>query len=594
MKNHNPNIDEFLRFYSQSEKSTGGTRGYDSKTYVETKLDAKLTPKIFDASTKLIILSGNAGDGKTAFIQRVEVHAQTAGAKNFIQTDNGCTFTLNDIAYETLYDGSQDFEGATNDTVLATFFKNFEGDKPAAGQFAKIIAINEGKLRDFLLGNSQFKWLGKQVHHYLTVEGFKPHDSLIFVNLNSRSVVEAEDKRDSILDKLLDRFLDTDDRFNLWEHCKPENCVFADRCYIKYNIDSLRDPKKGPVIRQRLKRLILAVHFRKNRHITMRDLRSILSFVLFNKSTCQTLQADLEKEVPVLDRFYYNAIFNNQERDRIAALLAELDVAGVSNPKLDNFINFRNPNDLSAQSLYVHSESIAPADQPHLQALFSNRPEGTQDNDFERHNNARIYHGATRRKLFFEGDDNKLLAQGLPSWKELMPYRQFDPFLEFITKKTDIGGTLRNQLTLAISKSERIYNETVGRENLCLRSSGSRRVQTKAFYAFPASDFEIALPEIGGQVDYLEYLPNCIYYRPHDKSAALEIPLDLFEVLCRIHEGYVPTASEIQTFFLNLDMFKRRLTCRPSESIILTDDDSNLFEVKRTPDAKLVMTKVGG
>jgi hypothetical protein len=74
----------------------------------------------------------------------------------------------------------------------------------------------------------------------------------------------------------------------------------------------------------------------------------------------------------------------------------------------------------------------------------------------------------------------------------------------------------------------------------------------------------------------------------------LEIPLDLFEVLCRIHEGYVPTASEIQTFFLNLDMFKRRLTCRPSESIILTDDDSNLFEVKRTPDAKLVMTKVGG
>jgi hypothetical protein len=593
VNNHNPNIDEFLRFYSQSDKSTGGTRGYDAKTYVETRLDVKLTPMIFEPRTRLVILSGNAGDGKTAFIQRVEVHAQTVGAKDFSQTDNGCKFTLNNIAYETLYDGSQDFEGATNDAVLATFFKNFEGDKPADGQFTKIIAINEGKLRDFLLGNSQYKWLGKQVHDYLTSDGFKPHDSLIFVNLNSRSVVEAEDKGESILDKLLDRFLDTENKSRFWDHCKPENCSFADRCYIKYNIDSFRDPKKGPIIRQRLKRLILAVHFRKNRHITMRDLRSILSFVLY-KFTCQQLQSDLEKGAPVLERFYYNSIFNSQERDRIAALLSELDVAGVSNPKLDNFINFRSPQDVSAQALYVHSEQIAPSDLPHLTALFKNRPEGTLDDDSDRQGNARIYHASTRRKLFFEGDDKKLQAQGLPIWKELMPYRQFDRFMDFITTKVDSGGVLRNQLTLAISKSERIYNETVGRENLCLRSSGSRRVQTKAFYAFPASDFEITLPDIGGQVDYLEYLPNCIYYRPHDKSAALEIPLDLFEVLCRIHEGYVPTASEIQTFFLNLDMFKRRLTCRPSERIILTDDDSNLYEVKRTSDAKLVMTKVGG
>lgn len=594
MKNQNPNIDEFLRFYSQSEKSTGGTRGYDAKTYVETKLDAKLTPTIFDPKTKLVILSGNAGDGKTAFIQRVEAHAQNSGAQDFTQTDNGCTFTLNDVAYQTLYDGSQDFEGATNDAVLGTFFKDFEGDKAPTAAFTKIIAINEGKLRDFLFGQPQYKWLGRQVHHYLTYEDFNPHDSLIFVNLNSRSVVEAEDNHESILDKLLDRFLDKENKFGFWEHCKAENCAFADRCYIKYNIDSLRDPKKGSVIRQRLKRLILAVHFRKTRHITMRDLRSILSFVLFNKFTCQQLQAHLEDASPVLSRFYYNAIFDSHERDRIAQLLSELDVAGVSNPKLDNFINFRSPEDAESRAMYVYSEHIAPADIHHLSTLFQNRPEGTLDNDPQRQQNARIYHASTRRKLFFEGDDKKLQAQGLPIWKDLMPYRQFDRFMQFITTKSDAGGALRNQLTLAISKSERIYNETVGRENLCLRSSGSRRVQTKAFYAFPASDFEITLANIGGQVDYLEYLPNCIYYRPHDKSATLEIPLDLFEVLCRIHEGYVPTASEIQTFFLNLDMFKRRLTCRPSERIILTDDDTNLYEVKRTPDIKLVMTKVGG
>ena len=64
----NPHVDAFLTIYSQSERSTGGTRGYDPETYVETKLDHNLIPRILDAKTKLVILTGNAGDGKTAFI----------------------------------------------------------------------------------------------------------------------------------------------------------------------------------------------------------------------------------------------------------------------------------------------------------------------------------------------------------------------------------------------------------------------------------------------------------------------------------------------------------------------------------------------
>lgn len=591
MNNHNPNIDDFLKFYSQSELSTKNTRNYDSRTYVETKLDAKLTPAILSPKTKLVILSGNAGDGKTAYIQRFEAYAQDHGAQNFKQTDNGCSFSLDQVSFQTLYDGSQDFEGAKNDAVLAGFFNEFEGDKAPTGPFTKIIAINEGKLRDFILSKSQYRWLGKQVHHYLSFEGFRPHESLIFVNLNSRSVVGVDDAP-CIFDKLLDCLLDADEQAGFWTHCKAENCTFADRCYIKYNVDSLRDPKVGPVIRLRLKRLILAVHFRKTRHITMRDLRSILAFVLFNKSTCPQVQADIQNDTPVLDRFYYNAIFNTQEDDRLTQILSQMDVANVSNPKLDNFINFCSPDDPASRALFLNPESASAADQPHLETLFRNRPEGTLDIDSGRHANARLYHASVRRKLYFEGDESKLKTRGLPIWKDLLPYRRFDRFMQFIATGQDPDAKLRNQLTLAISKSERIYNETVGRESLCLRSGSAPRAATKAFYAFDASDFLVALEDIGKQADFLEYLPNCIYYRPHDKSATLEIPLDLFEVLCRIHDGYVPTASEIQTFFLNLDMFKRRLTCRPSDSIILTDDDTSLFKIKRTPDLKLAMTKL--
>ena len=112
MTNTNKNIDSFLTVYSQSDRSTGGTRGYDHKTYVETKLDKKLIPVIFDSRTKLVILTGNAGDGKTAFIQCVEARARIDGAQFLKQTDNGCVFTLRGITYQTLYDGSQDLSAA--------------------------------------------------------------------------------------------------------------------------------------------------------------------------------------------------------------------------------------------------------------------------------------------------------------------------------------------------------------------------------------------------------------------------------------------------------------------------------------------------
>src|SRR2546429_5365223 len=93
----NPHVDAFLTLYSQSERSTSGTRGYDRETYVETKLDHELVPRIFDPKTKLVILTGNAGDGKTAFIQHVEKIAVDRNAKLAKRTDNGCAFALDGV-----------------------------------------------------------------------------------------------------------------------------------------------------------------------------------------------------------------------------------------------------------------------------------------------------------------------------------------------------------------------------------------------------------------------------------------------------------------------------------------------------------------
>jgi len=597
--NHNPFVAKFLTIYSQSELSTAGTRGYDPQTYVDTKLDLKLTPRIYSPETRLVVLTGNAGDGKTAYIQRLESLARDQGAKFSAQTDNGCTYRMDGILYQTLYDGSQDFEGAKNDQILKEFFSDLEGTAEPKGAFTKIIAINEGKLRDFILNKREYSWLGRQVHQYFESDSFTPHKSLIFINLNLRSVVSDNENEPSIFDLILDRFLDKEGPMGFWNACAPENCSYANRCYIRYNIETLRHPALGPIVRHRLKQLFYAVLFRKIRHITVRDIRSFLSYILINKYSCHQIQADLDRGFSVIDRFYYNAVFPNDEKDRLARTMCDLDVSLTSNPKLDNFIHFHGPDDdLCLQLLIVGHEERQ--DQTYLKKLFESMPRGTDDNDPIHRENAHRYHRSFRRKLFFESAEEQMKAAGFPIWKDFLPYKKFDRFSQVVHAREDQHFEVRNNLTLAISKSERIYNEIIGSENLCLRSTSTTKANTKGFYSFPASDFKVIVKDIGFQEEFLEYTPNALYYRYVGTGAnpknpvELEIPIDLFEVLCRIREGYIPAANEVRTFFLNLEMFKRRIAAKRPDKIFLTDDDSSLFEIKKDPANNLIMTKVGG
>ena len=97
-QNKNPFLSQFLMFYSQSEAGNGLTRGLENelakKTYVKTQLDRKLADAILDGQLKLVILTGNAGDGKTAFIQMLENAAVERGANLDAKDEVGSTFTI--------------------------------------------------------------------------------------------------------------------------------------------------------------------------------------------------------------------------------------------------------------------------------------------------------------------------------------------------------------------------------------------------------------------------------------------------------------------------------------------------------------------
>lgn len=589
--NYNPNVDTFLKIYSQSLLSTGLTRGLDESTYIPTRLDTALKDDVLHGKKKLVVLTGNAGDGKTAFIQLIEESAKKNGANFKSKTDNGCEFTFNGFEFETLYDGSQDFEGKSNDFLLKEFFKMFEGEKEPTAKIVKIIAINEGKLRDFVLNKREYSWLGKQVYRYLEYENFNLPESLAFINLNNRAIVELNNPN-SIFDELISIILDSGGTKKTWEPCQEQNCAYANSCYIKYNVDSLRDQKNGVVVRQRLKELILSIYLKKEKHITMRDIRSLISFIIFNKYTCLQLQADIDTRKNLLDRFYYNNAFNRSEMDRMVSILSEVDIADMPLPKLENHLYFLNPKTELTEHIINKSDSGNNPDLNYLEEYFINKPEGTSDNDEARKVNADLFLSAMKRKLYFEGNDEYLKEQFAINHYSFLPYRYFETFIEFLSTGKDPQNDLRNDLVLAISKSEKIYNDEVGRENVCISSNSLKKSTTKAFYGFTAADFEVVLPDVGNQTSYIEYFPDHIIFRHIDKTASLEINIDLFEILMRIKEGYVPTSIEIRTFFLNLEMFKRRILAKRSTTVFLTEDDTNLYEFKKSASGKLVLSKM--
>src|SRR5262249_13394826 len=149
--NFNPFVSKLLTMYSQSPRTNAGTRGLDiigRDTYVKTLLDERLRPAVLSGEFRLVIVTGNAGDGKTAFIQQIEREVPSG----LEQLSNGSSFVLNGRRFLTNYDGSQDEQNKANDEVLQEFLKPFEGRDAAEwpNDETRVMAINEGRLVDFL------------------------------------------------------------------------------------------------------------------------------------------------------------------------------------------------------------------------------------------------------------------------------------------------------------------------------------------------------------------------------------------------------------------------------------------------------------
>lgn len=586
--NSNNFVSHLLTLFSQSRLSNSGTRGMDSlgfSSYVDTALDKELLPAVLAGEFRLVLISGNAGDGKTAFLQRLEKEVEGLGGNVNRALANGSELTLGGKKYLINYDGSQDEGGKDNDKVLQDFLSPFAGRsaldwKP---QETRLIAINEGRLIDFLSTHERdFHALSALVRNAFSTGDSQ--SSVAVINLNLRSVV-AETDGGSILERTLLKMVEPQN----WASC--DTCDLRDSCYALHNARSFQDEIGGPRLIDRVRMLYTMAHLRGRLHITMRDLRSALSFMLISNRDCQDIHAlyAAGQHEEIAKSYYFNSWMGGGKKnaDRLISLLSGLDVGRNEDPRFDRGLDFVQPDD---RALF-RFERRSRYDFEILKRLFGELPRGVSEGSIStralRH---REYVAMARRKNFFERRDN--------GWEKMLPYRSAKRMVDIVRNRQPLSD-LTKEILHAINRGEGLQRPERLGANLALELRKVEHGTIRSYRLFPVSGFSLLVQDFAEKARFVEHLPTglILQYRGHGKGATtseLIINLDVFEMLVRLNEGYRPSVEEIQGFYLSLGVFKNSLNAQPYKEILLTTSGHDFYRVARHDDGRIDMRLLQG
>jgi hypothetical protein len=261
----------------------------------------------------------------------------------------------------------------------------------------------------------------------------------------------------------------------LWAPCL--GCDYRLWCPLKHNADSLSDEVNGAAVRDRVRRFFEVVHLRRRSHITMRDLRSALSWLLLRDHGCDDVgqmltRADEESGEGLAALYYPEAFAHGSGRpertvdDRLVRLLREADVGFVNSPQLDHHLD----HDAEAAVPWMTFEGRSEYDRSVLASLTRDTPRSLGEVALpddarlgELLRMRRTLISRWRRWAYHERRDD--------GWQEMTPYRSLR-LLEAVTMSADeqtrgrAEEDLRDRIIDAISLSEGLRSPAIRREYL--------------------------------------------------------------------------------------------------------------------------------
>ncbi|MDE2905934.1 MAG: hypothetical protein OXQ28_07595, partial [Acidobacteriota bacterium] len=416
-----------LQSYPGSRWGNRETRGLDSdfaeQTYVETPLEAALLDDLRARRVRLVVLCGNAGDGKTALLQHLARQfglERRASSERVLEgeTDDSLRVRMN-------LDGSASWRGRSADDLLDEFLAPFR-DGPPVEDIAHLLAINDGRLLEWierverhesetaltralyetLQRVQQDRWAGAPAAG-AKVEGDEHDDEtsdgaggdaakeaddgqvdenaapraasdahIRFVNLNQRSLVggvtaDGTGIETGFLERLVDHLYGGSRASDIWMPCAT--CSAQDRCNV-FQANRLFGPAGLPDganadararARERLFEALQAVHLRGETHVTVRELRAALVYILFGVHFCDDYHEgavaarphavpaywepafgpypapEVPSETAPAPLPYWDRAFDPQSPGRQGAVLADLarfDPALDAHPRIDRHL----------------------------------------------------------------------------------------------------------------------------------------------------------------------------------------------------------------------------------------------------------------
>jgi len=523
-----PRLLDILKTYPGSRRGNEETRGLDSpfseETYVETALDDLIFREIREGLVSLVILFGNAGDGKTAFLQHL---AQKLGLPKRFSSDRIWEFTLeNGITIKANMDGSASFDGKPALELLDEFFGPFLELK-FPDKVVGIIAINSGPLLEWLetttVGPTE---LTDHLEALLMDEIDQLHSRLRFIDLNNRSLVGgfigcSGEISTQFPEKLIDAVVGNPST-DPWVPCRT--CTAAERCSAWESVRILRDPEIATLVKQRFFEALQAVHHRGEIHITAREIRAAISYVFFGLHHCDDMHRN-----PELDTgHYFDRVFDPTCLGRQGELLEEfsqLDPALDTHPKLDRYLQDKNGADSH------------PPSYPHLQLA------------------------SARRRAFFEWSSDWIDRVSHDKNFGLYRGRHTSRFKRVPIMTDSEKAAVCRDLCRGISRLEDLPRKALESSMCPLRISPRTPTETYFWVVRHADKFSIRAkaPTISRGLETLHTHLVFDYQYGDGSKEELIMGADLFHILLELKDGVQLADAASEDIFANLSIFTQRL-----------------------------------
>jgi hypothetical protein len=558
-----------------------GVRGKPPIVFSPTALDTELLPSLRRSAPTLVVLSGNAGDGKTAFVMNI----LEAAREPFVPGVNEYAVSLDGRPYLVVLDGSEDAADRSNEELLSNALGEFRGDGLVVPRQGTVIAVNKGRLLDFLDRNAvAYPFLSSIVQDRFVRGIGQAEDGYVFVDLNDRSVV-APDLETSLFGGVLERLTSWEG----WDKCRE--CFANAECPALFNIRSLARHETAA----QLWRVFSAIDLDDRIHVTARHLVTKIASTVASDLRCADVRAAVAAQDPFRDDVYfYNSVFrasregsggDQASMDKIAA---SYDPADLGSPRADRQIAFHAVRGSLGRLL----EASQGPDLKYLEAAAATLESGSVDvlpsGDEVEFRTAMIrLTGQVARRMYFLEPDNELA----PSF----PLRAMDSF-------QTLGAAPGSSLAAAIPSVIANLNAALGigkhqTDGLVVPKDYSRGLGGTGFaMVIPADRFELVPGDaVGGpfvERPFMSSWPRSLMLVYRDRSgtaiARLAIPTLMYEILDRAGRGFRPTSQTERSYTVRLHGFYRRVAERgrtPGAQHVLYDNGKIVAKADLNGDA---------